>query len=93
MIQVNTGDSLTCRKININDLVKKAKREFIKQFIKSNIDISGQEIKLVTSKTRFGGNRLWFVCPTCFTRVGVVYKTKTLLGCNSCMTKARSFLL
>lgn len=85
MIQANRGGSLTCRKININDLVRKARQEFVKQFVKSDIDINGQEIKLATSKTRFGGQRSWFVCPKCERKKGVVIQTEKALTCRKCL--------
>jgi len=71
--------------VKIDDLVRKAKEEFKLQFIKSSLNLSGIDIQLTTSKTRFGGNRIWFLCPICQKKVGVIYKNPPFLGCRICL--------
>ncbi len=53
------------RKININDLVRFANKELKRQIVKSQVELLGLSISLITSKTHFEGERLWFSCPTC----------------------------
>jgi hypothetical protein len=73
------------QKVKIDDLIKRAKREFKLKLIKSSWDLNGIEIRLTTSKTRFGGERIWFVCPQCQKRKGVIYLDSGLLGCRVCL--------
>lgn len=73
------------QKVKIDDLIRKAKEEFKSQFIKSSINLSGVEVSLTTSKTRFGGNRFWFICPACQKRRGVIYFNSGIVGCRICL--------
>ncbi len=74
------------RAIKIDDLVRKAKNEFKYQFIKSDVDINGRQINLTMSKTRYGGNRFWFICPLCNKKRGIIY-SGNLLRCRICVSK------
>lgn len=72
------------RQIKINDLLKEETKGLI---LASGIQIEDIKINLTTTKTMFGGIRLWFLCPTCNKRVGIIYKhplTQTL-GCRICL--------
>ena len=71
--------------VKIDDLVRKAREKFKLQFIKSSLNLSGVEIQMTTSKTRFGGNRIWFICPICQKKKGIIYKDLTFLGCRDCL--------
>lgn len=75
------------QKIHIDKLVKQAKRDFKIRFIETNIEALGVLIKLTTSKTRFDGERLWFVCPICSKKVGTLYRhdLKETIGCRNCL--------
>lgn len=75
------------RKLSVEDLVRQAKKEFKKQLLEANAEILGVQIKLTTSKTRFGGERFWFVCPICNKKVGLIYKHSSLnlIGCRICL--------
>ena len=70
--------------VRIDDLVSKAKEQYKQELIKSTFNINGLDIQLTTSKTRFGGNRIWFICPICKNKKGVIY-TDPLLGCRVCL--------
>jgi len=70
--------------VRINDLLDKAKEKFKQEFIKSAFNINGFDIQLATSKTRFGGNRIWFICPICKNKKGIIY-TGTIIGCRICL--------
>ena len=75
------------QKIDINDFVKKAHNLFKKELLGSMLESMNINISLTTSKTRFNGIRLWFKCPICKRRTGILYynQTKTNLGCRLCM--------
>jgi len=73
------------RSVKIDELVRKSKEEFKYQFIKSSLSLSGIEIQLTTSKTRFGGDRIWFICPICQKKRGVIYKDNHFIGCRICL--------
>ncbi len=77
-----TTDSL--RVVKLNELIKQARDKFKLEFIKSSLNISGMDIELTTSKTRYGGSRLWFVCPVCLKRKGTMYQDN-ILACRTCL--------
>jgi len=74
-------------KIRVGDLVSKAQKELKLRLLQSNIEACGIVVSLTTSKTRFNGERYWFLCPICKHRVGIVYKhpTSEIIGCRSCL--------
>ncbi len=74
-----------CRKININDLVRETNKELKRAILEAKIRIFNQEVRLTTSKTRFGGERFWFVCPKCQKRVGTLYKSNEKIECRNCL--------
>lgn len=76
-----------CQKIDINNFVRQAKVKLKGKILESEVSILGVNIRLATSETRFGGIRLWFSCPVCNKRVGVIYKhsIKGAIGCRKCL--------
>lgn len=72
------------RRININDLIKKANLQFKTQLINSEIDTLGVHVSLATSKTRFNGSRLWFKCPECGHRKENLYLCDNKIACRKC---------
>lgn len=73
------------KKIKINDCVRKVNRELKKRLIEVEINVDGVKNNLMTSRTRFGGERLWFECPICKVRRGVIYKVGGVVGCRKCL--------
>ncbi len=73
------------QKVNIDDIVQKAVEAYKIQFIKSTLELNGVEVQLSSTKTRFGGNRQWFVCPRCRERRGVLYLNESNLACRLCL--------
>jgi len=63
-----------CQKININDLVRETKAQLLQLKLQSRIDSLGQDLAVITTPCPFGGHRYWFLCPTCKTKVGTLYK-------------------
>lgn len=72
-------------KIRIDDFVREANRQLKLSLVKSLISNSQGEIELITSKTKYNGERLWFKCPQCSKRRGVLFKSDTTLGCRECL--------
>lgn len=76
-----------CRKISVNEVIETVKPKLKEQLIQMELDANGLEIELTTSKTRFKGNRIWFKCPMCRNRIGVLYQhpLSNVLGCRDCL--------
>lgn len=82
------GNFLTvegCRKIDINSLVREVNKDLKRAILEAKIQVFNQKIELTTTKTRFGGERLWFICPKCKKRVGNLYQNKRKIGCRHCL--------
>lgn len=75
------------QKISINELIRKSKTELKKKLVESQIEALGTNIQLCGTRTRFGGERLWFLCPQCGTRVGTLYShaMKGAVACRQCV--------
>lgn len=75
------------RKIEINDIVRKATSNLKKELISIEVSAVGSDIKLTTSLTRWGGIRYWFSCPVCEERKGTLFKDpgKNIIACRSCL--------
>ena len=76
-----------CKKVSIDELIKKANRMTKINFINNEVEAFGQKVRLTTSKTRFNGQRLWFICPICNRRINNLYKypLRSLIGCRICL--------
>lgn len=84
------GDFLiaeNCFKIKVDDLVRKAQERLKIRLLEAQIEALGANINLTTSKTKFNGERIWFICPNCKRRVGTLYKhsTENIIGCRICL--------
>ena len=75
-----------CQKININDLLKGIKAEWIKTQLQNKIEASGQQLQITATPCHFGGYRYWFVCPSCNRRSGTLYQKAAdgPLLCRNC---------
>lgn len=73
--------------INIDALVDRVKKELKIRLLQARIEALGIEVSLTTSKTRFNGDRFWFLCPICQIKVGTLYKhpLQNILGCRHCL--------
>jgi len=74
--------------IKIQDFIRQAQKQMKLAMIKSQIEaMGGTGIELSATKTRFGGERLWFVCPLCKRRAGCLYRgtSGATLGCRVCL--------
>ena len=69
--------------ISIDEVIKSLRKQFSENLLIHPLLISGQEIRLVASKTGQGGLKYWFVCPKCGNRVGKLYIEQTA-ACRRC---------
>lgn len=76
-----------CQKIKISDFLKKYRDGLKEALIKSGLEIDGLNIELTTSKTGYNGVRLWFKCPLCGVRAGVLFRhaINSTIGCRQCL--------
>lgn len=83
----NSGKLLveSVEQIDINILIRQFYLTAKETFIKTQISVEGLELKLATSKTRYG-LRFWFTCPNCGNRVGKLYKhpLSKAIACRKC---------
>ena len=78
--------SENCRKLSIDDLVRRANTQIKRSWLANQVDISGIKVDFITSKTGFGGERLWFACPDCRGRVGKLYEGQNgQFACRKCL--------
>lgn len=74
-----------CQRISVNELVCRATKDLKKHLVEAQIEALGIHITLTTSRTRFNGERLWFICPGCKRKVGTVFEKKGTIGCRKCL--------
>lgn len=78
--------SRNSQKIIITDLVRQANKKLKETLIGGELEVEGVTVKLLASKTGFGGERLWFECPRCKRRSGVLYRRLDgLVECRLCL--------
>ncbi len=70
-------------KISIEHISKQIQREIKEYLLKSKLSISGNNIELSTTKTKFNGLRYWLKCPSCKRPVQHLYLNNQLL-CRKC---------
>jgi hypothetical protein len=73
------------RKLKIDDYIREIRGRLKRSLIEAELVVDGVKAELVTSNTRFGGKRLWFKCPGCGRRVGVLYEGLRRMGCRKCL--------
>lgn len=76
-----------CPKIRIEDLLKSYRGKFKELALTSELQVSGWDIELASSKTYRNGIRLWLKCPLCENRIGVLFKHPLTdkVGCRQCL--------
>jgi hypothetical protein len=75
------------QRIKIDELVRNAQEILKKRLVEAQIEAFDSSIKLINSRTRFNGERLWFECPLCEKRAGTLFKDtyQNLSGCRKCL--------
>jgi len=76
-----------CQKIRIEDFLRIYRAKLKELVLTSELEVLGLKINLTTSKTYYNGIRMWFVCPLCNKRVGVLFKhpLNKRVGCRTCL--------
>jgi len=77
-----------CQNIRIDSVVRKAKKQLLNTIITGMVEIDGYDVKITSHRLHHGGERLWFVCPLCNRKVGVIYQhpiKNNLIGCRLCL--------
>jgi hypothetical protein len=76
-----------CQKIRIDDLVRKTRKDLLENILQAQIEAEGFHIRLTKANLHHGGKRLWFECPLCKLKCGIIYKhpTTTQFGCRKCL--------
>ncbi len=76
-----------CHKLKVDELVSEALKSLKLRLLQSQIQVLGVDVSITTSRTKFNGERLWFSCPRCNKRIGVLFKhpTSKIVGCRTCL--------
>ncbi|OGC09646.1 hypothetical protein A3J90_02570 [candidate division WOR-1 bacterium RIFOXYC2_FULL_37_10] len=76
-----------CQKIKVSEFIAKLKNQLKSVIFNSEIKLLGFSIKVVNTEPNYGGKRMWFECPLCGRRKGVLYKhpIKEKIGCRQCL--------
>lgn len=76
-----------CSKIRMPDLLTSYRAKFKEAMLASELQVSGWDIELTTSKTYRNGIRIWLKCPLCEQRTGVIFKHPLTdqIGCRKCL--------
>lgn len=74
------------QKIDVDQLVKLVKTRLKRSLLEAEIRGFDSDIRLTTTRTRFGGEKFWFVCPACGGRCGQIYvNVAGECGCRKCV--------
>jgi hypothetical protein len=76
-----------CHQIDVNLFVADLRRELQLQLVASRKDLFLSQINFTYSVTGNGGERIWFECPRCFLRCGVLYRhpVSGVIACRLCL--------
>lgn len=86
----NLGNKIlveSCSSIKISEFLRQYRTEFEKSLLNTKLDLFNVEVGLTSSKVMGDGTRLWFACPNCGSRVGIIYKhpLNNGIGCKKCL--------
>jgi hypothetical protein len=76
-----------CKKIKIDNLIKKAKENLKHELLKAYISFEKEKIDLDYIRTRGNGKRLVFKCPMCDKKIKIIYinALNNKYGCRNCL--------
>ena len=86
----NFGNNLSleqCPRMSVDSLIREVKQELKESLLHSKLEAMGVKIELCSSNTRFKGKRIWFKCPVCKSRVGILFyhPISEYIGCRKCV--------
>lgn len=73
------------KSITIHELVRSVRSKVVEALIKSKLDLDGVTVRMTTTKTNGGGERLWFCCPSCDRRCGKLFCSDSAFRCRKCL--------
>ncbi|MBI2414374.1 hypothetical protein HYV31_00810 [candidate division WWE3 bacterium] len=76
-----------CPKITLKGVFDVAKDQLLTELMKRTANVAGFDVEFSSSSLAHGGKRLWFKCPICSSRAGVLYKhfLTQQVGCRTCL--------
>jgi len=76
-----------CPQVRVRDMLWEWRSLFKEALAKSSLAVEGLDLELCASETNYKGRRLWFRCPLCRERVGVIYRHPLTqqVGCRKCL--------
>jgi hypothetical protein len=95
----NLGKYLTnnCQSLRLSGYLRAVKSGLKRAILSSQLEIDGYaDVGLITARTGINGARLWFKCPVCGQRAGIIYRhpISGAIGCRKCLNleyKSRRF--
>ena len=77
-----------CLKIDINEFVREYRFQMKRAAISTFLEPYGLKLDLTVTTTGYGGKRIWFKCPMCARRIGMLYQhpISQLFGCRECLS-------
>lgn len=84
------GNSLlseNCQKLSVNQVVRQYQRQWQQQLSEATVEVMNTPVQFTQSKMNHGGKRLWFTCPQCSRRCGMLFQhpMSENIGCRQCM--------
>lgn len=76
-----------CERVAISSLLREYKAKLKETILRSQFEIINIDVRLTTSWTGNQGIRLWFLCPLCERRAGVLFRhpMQKRVGCRKCL--------
>jgi hypothetical protein len=76
-----------CEKFSIDSLIKEVNKSLKSALLDASLKINKIDVAITTTNTRFGGEKHWFLCPSCNKRRGVLYRhpVENTIRCRICM--------
>lgn len=76
-----------CVRIHVNAILQDYKEELRKGLFNAQLTIDDTCISLCSSAVNKGGLRVWFSCPKCSNRVGILYRQPLteVIACRKCL--------
>ena len=79
--------SENCVAVSIQKVLKQYQHSWKDSLLSSNLLVGVTTVRLACSDTRWGGKRLWFACPICKKKCGILYThpLNEQVGCRKCL--------
>lgn len=73
--------------LSIREVVGHYQQSWKQTLLASSVKVGDTQVKLISSPSRWGGVRIWFACPLCQARCGVVliHPATQQVGCRQCL--------